>query len=158
LVSALCLYMVTDAGFFASAHDPALLVHVSPSGRTLLLLYMNGMIIIGDDYEYIVFVKTYLNDHFLMSDFGPLRYFLRIEISFTSGVFLSQNKYIQDLLDQASLTDHRTIEIPMELNIHLTPTDSEPLEDPTHYHHIVGSLIYLGVIRPDISYFIHILS
>jgi hypothetical protein len=79
--------MVTDAGFFASAHDPALLVHVSPSGRTLLLLYMNGMIIIGDDYEYIVFVKTYLNDHFLMSDFGPLRYFLRIEISFTSGVF-----------------------------------------------------------------------
>jgi hypothetical protein len=87
LVSTLCLYMVTDAGFFASAHDPALLVHVSPSGRTLLLLYMNGMIIIGDDYEYIVFVKTYLSDHFLMSDFGPLRYFLRIEISFTSGVF-----------------------------------------------------------------------
>jgi hypothetical protein len=31
-------------------------------------------------------------------------------------------------------------------------------EDPTHYHHIVGSLVYLGVIRPDISYSIHIVS
>jgi hypothetical protein len=74
------------------------------------------------------------------------------------GSFLSQEKYIQDLLDQASLTDHQTAETPMELNVHLTPTDGEALEDPTSYHHIVGSLVYLGVIRPNISYSVHILS
>jgi hypothetical protein len=85
---------------------------------------------------------------------------------------LSQEKYIQDLLDRASLTDHRTAETPMELNVHLTPTDGEPLEDPTRYRHIVGSLIYLGtryrhivgslvylgVTKPGISYSVHILS
>jgi hypothetical protein len=122
------------------------------------MVYVDDMIITGDDPKYIVFVKARLSDQILMSDLDPSRYFLGIEISSTpERFFLSQEKYIQDLLDRASLTDHRTAEFPMELNVHLTPTDGEPLEDPTRYRHIIGSLIYLGVIRPDISYFIYIL-
>jgi hypothetical protein len=74
------------------------------------------------------------------------------------GFFLSQEKYIQDLLDHASLTDHRTAETPIELNIHLVATDGEPLEDLTRYRHIVGSLVYLGVTRPNFLYSVHILS
>jgi hypothetical protein len=144
--------------FSASTHDPALFVHVSPRGQTLFL-YVDDMIITGDDPEYIAFVKTRLSDQFLMSDLGPLRYFLGIEISSTpEGFFLSQEKYIQDLLNRASLTDHWIADTPMELNVHLTPTDGEPLEDPTRYRHIVGSLVYLCVTRPGISYSIHILS
>jgi hypothetical protein len=132
---------------------------VSPHGRTLLLLYVDDMIITGDDLEYIAFVKAHLSDQFLMSDLGPLRYFLGIEFSSTpEGFLLSQEKYIHDLLERASLTDHQTVETPMELNVHLVDTNGEPLEDPSRYHHIVGSLVYLGVTRPDISYSIHILS
>jgi hypothetical protein len=68
---------------------------VSPRGRTLLLLYVDDMIITRDDPEYIAFVKACLSDQFLMSDLGPLRYFLGIEISSTlEGFFLSQEKYI----------------------------------------------------------------
>jgi hypothetical protein len=151
--------MVTTAGFFASAHDPTLFIHAPPPGRTLLFLYVDDMIITSDDPEYIAFVKACLSDQFLMSDLGPLRYFLGIEISSTpKEFFLSQERYIQDLLDHASLADHRTAENPLELNVHLTPTDDEPLEDPTCYRHIVGSLVYLSVTRPDISYSTHILS
>jgi hypothetical protein len=97
---------------------PALFIHTSPRGHTLLLLYVDDMLITGNDSEYIAFVKAHLSEQFLMSDLGPLSYFLRIEVSSTSdGIYLSQEKYIQDLLARSSLTDHRTIETPMELNI-----------------------------------------
>jgi hypothetical protein len=157
LVSALFL-CGHNSWFFASTHDPILFVHMSPRGRTLLLLYMDDMIITSDDPEYIAYVKARLSDQFLMTDLGPLRYFLGIEIFSTpEGVFLSQEKYIQDL-NRASLTEHRIVETSMELNVHHTPTNGEPLEDPTCYHHIVQSLVYLGVTRPDILYSVHILS
>jgi hypothetical protein len=94
-----------------------------------------------------------------MSDLGPLYYFLGIEVSSTpQGFYLSQKKYIQDLLGRASLTDHRTVETLMKLNVHLRAIDGEPLADPTRYRHFVGILIYLGVTCPDISYSVHILS
>ena len=51
-------------------------------------------------------MKERLNEQFLMSDLGPLRYFLGVEvISTPEGFYLSQEKYIQDLLACASLTD-----------------------------------------------------
>jgi len=87
--------IVTDAAFKPSDHDPALFVHTSPRGRTLLLLYVDDMIITGDDSQFIEFVKKRLSDKFLMSDLGPLRYFLGLEVSSTpDGIYLTQEKYI----------------------------------------------------------------
>jgi hypothetical protein len=86
--------VVITASFSASANDPALFVHVSPRGMTLLLLYVDDMIITGDDPEYIAFVKARLSDQFLMSDLGPMWYFFGIEISTTpEGFFVSREVY-----------------------------------------------------------------
>jgi hypothetical protein len=152
-------YVVTAAGFSPSAHDPAMFVHISPRGRTLLLLYVDDMIITGDDSKYIAFVKARLRDQFVMTDLGPLRYFLEIEVSSTSdGFSISQEKYIQDLLARAALRDEHTVETPMELNVQLHASDGDALPDLTCYHHIIGSLVYLVVTHPDISYPVHFLS
>ena len=54
--------------FSLSAHDTALFIHASSRGRSLLL-YVGDMIITGDNYEYIAFVKACPNEQFLMR--GP---------------------------------------------------------------------------------------
>ena len=143
---------------YRSLH-PALFVHVSKRGRTLLLLYVDDMLIIGDDDEYISFVKARLAEQFMMSDLGPLSYFLGIEVQSTSnGYYLSQHKYLQDLISRSGLTDTRTAATPMELHLQLQPTDGIPVTDPSRYRHLVGSLVYLTATRPDIAHPVHILS
>jgi hypothetical protein len=93
-----------------------------------------------------------------MSDLGPLGYFLGIEVTSTpDGYYLFQRKYIYDLLDRAGLTDHHSMDTPMELHTCLHAIDSVPLEDPTRCRHLVGSLVYLNITRPDISYVVYIL-
>jgi hypothetical protein len=72
--------------------------------------------------------------------------------------FSSQEKYIQDLLARAALTDEHTVETPMELNVRLRAFDGDPLPDLTRYRHLVWRLVYLAVTRPDTSYHVHILS
>jgi hypothetical protein len=46
----------------------------------------------------------------------------------------------------------------MELQLQLQPTDGILLEDPSRYRHLVGSLVYLTMTRPDIAHAVHILS
>jgi hypothetical protein len=151
--------VVTAAGLTPSDHDPALFVHASKRGRTLLLLYVDDMLITGDDDEYIAFVKARLAEQFMMPDLGPLSYFLGIEVKLTSdGYYLSQHKYLQDLITRSGLTDTRTTATPMELHLQLRPNDGTPLVDPSRYCQIVGSLVYLTITRPDIAHAVHILS
>ena len=151
--------MITEAGFSPSPHDPALFIHTSSRGRTLLLLYVDDMLITGDDAEHISLVKRHLSQQFQMTDLGPLSYFLGIEVSRSDkGYYISQSKYIQDMIARSGITDTRTAATPMDIHLQLRPTDGTPLEDPARYRHIVGSLVYLTVTRPDIAHAIHILS
>ncbi|WVZ71148.1 LOW QUALITY PROTEIN: hypothetical protein U9M48_019768 [Paspalum notatum var. saurae] len=58
------------------------------------------------------------------------------------------------LLDRASITDHKTEETPMELNLHLSATDGEPLNDPTRYRHIVVFLFLLPLNSTIVTFFV----
>jgi histone deacetylase 1/2 len=86
--------VIRAAGFSPSAHDPTLFIHLSPCGHTLLL-YVDDILIIGDNVERISHVKKQLGVQFQISDSGPLSYFIGIEVSHSAnGYYLSQSKYI----------------------------------------------------------------
>ena len=91
-----------------------------------------------------------------MKDLGHLSYFLGLEITHsTDGLYITQAKYASDLLSQAGLTDSKIVDTPVELNAHLTPSEGKLLFNPSLYRRLVGSLVYLTVTRPDISYVVH---
>ena len=67
-----------------------LYLFMSPRGRTFLLLYVDDMLITGDDEDHISHVKQQLSAEFQMSSMGPLSYFLGIEVKrSTKGYHLS---------------------------------------------------------------------
>ncbi|RVX23720.1 Retrovirus-related Pol polyprotein from transposon TNT 1-94 [Vitis vinifera] len=146
-------------GYIASPYDSALFLRCTDKGTILLLLYVDDMIITGDDLSGIQELKDFLSQQFEMKDLRHLNYFLGLEITHsTYGLYITQAKYASDLLSQAGLTDSKTVDTPVELNAHLTPSGGKPLSNSSLYKRLVGSLVYLTVTRPDISYAVHQVS
>uniref|UniRef100_A0A2N9GJZ0 Integrase catalytic domain-containing protein n=1 Tax=Fagus sylvatica TaxID=28930 RepID=A0A2N9GJZ0_FAGSY len=100
----------------------------------------DDMIITGDDVQGIQNLKR-----FLVS-------------SSSDGYYLTQAKYTSDLISRVGITDSKIVDTPIEYNNRLNTHDGEPLPDATLYRQLVGSLVYLTVTRPDISYAVHIVS
>ena len=117
------------------------------------------MIITGDDMQGIQDLKHFLGRQFEMEDLGPLNYILGLEVSSSAdGYYLTQANYTSDLISRASITDSKIVDTPIEYNYWLNSHDDESLSDATLYKQLVGSLIYLTVTRPDISYAVHVVS
>ena len=87
-----------------------------------------------------------------------LKYFLGVEVMRSKrGIFLSQMKYVLDLLFEIGKLAAKSCQSPMAQSLHLTK-EGELFEDPERYRRLVGKLNYLTVIRPDIAYFVSVVS
>ncbi|GKV15900.1 hypothetical protein SLEP1_g26636 [Rubroshorea leprosula] len=99
-------------------HDIILFIRKTNHGMVLLLLYVDDMIITGDDISSIHDVKQFLSQKFKMKDLGVLSYFLGLEItSSDDGYLLSQTKYASDLIFKTGLIDSKTASTTLEPNV-----------------------------------------
>ncbi|KAE8671632.1 hypothetical protein F3Y22_tig00111941pilonHSYRG00018 [Hibiscus syriacus] len=96
---------------------------------------------------------------FQMKELGQLKHFLGLEVDRTQeGIFLCQQKYAKDLLKRFGMLECKSTSTPMEPNIKMCAHEGKDLEDATMYRQLVGSLIYLTLTRPDISYAVGVMS
>jgi hypothetical protein len=86
-----------------------------------------------------------------MSMMGELKYFLGFQVmQLQEGTFISQTKYIQDILTKFGMKDVKPIKTPMRTNGHLDLDTEGNSVDQKVYWSMVGSLLYLCASRPDI--------
>lgn len=104
-------------GFHQSNCDHTLFLKHHNGKVTALIIYVDDMIITGNDIIEIKKLEEQLAAEFEMKNLGGLKYFLGIEVARSSrGIFLSQRKYVLDLLAEVGMLDFRPIETPVALN------------------------------------------
>ncbi|GKC00646.1 uncharacterized mitochondrial protein-like protein [Tanacetum coccineum] len=114
--------VVTSLGFVSSHHDSLLFVKHSSVGRKLLSLYVDDMIITGDDSVGIESLKLKLAHRFAVKYLGLLRYFL--------------DKMVED--------------IPIDAKAKYTPTDGDPLPDPSFLFLLLQR--FIGLVLQILTY------
>ncbi|KAJ0493560.1 putative RNA-directed DNA polymerase [Helianthus annuus] len=140
-------------GFYGSKTDPSLFILNSPGSLVYLLVYVDDIIITGNNPATITQLISRLDSLFALKDLGQLHYFLGIEVVHKNlDLILSQRKYIGDILHRAGLADCKPISTPTSPFTVLLPDDSLPLDDPSRYRQTVGALQYATISRPDIAF------
>lgn len=140
--------------FCSSKCDQSLFTRVHGNEILYILVYVDDIIITGNSSTQIAKVIMTLNGIFALKDLGNLNYFLGIEVKVRSdgGLFLSQTKYIQDLLQKAGMVIAKGVKTPMTSGLKLFKEGTNHFQDVHRYRSIVGALQYATITRPEICF------
>uniref|UniRef100_A0A2N9EEM0 Reverse transcriptase Ty1/copia-type domain-containing protein n=1 Tax=Fagus sylvatica TaxID=28930 RepID=A0A2N9EEM0_FAGSY len=120
---------------------------------------MDDIIITSSSDKAIDTLLSNLKTDFAVKTLGPLKFFLGIEVINTpTGVLLSQQQYITDILSRTKMLEAKPVSTPMASSTNLSAYEGEPFPDHTLFRSTVGALQYLSIIRPDIAFAVNKLS
>nr|XP_011463578.1 PREDICTED: uncharacterized protein LOC105351305 [Fragaria vesca subsp. vesca] len=114
------------AGFTQSWSDYSLFVKAHSGKLTVLLVYIDDVILAGNNLEEIIATKLFLSHRFKLKDLGELKYFLGIEVARSRrGIALCQRKYALEVLEDTGFLDAKPSSFPVNQNISLTQEGGE---------------------------------
>ncbi|KAH0716980.1 hypothetical protein KY290_013545 [Solanum tuberosum] len=118
-----------------------------------LVVYVDDLIVTGNNHNAIDMFIAKLGKRFSIKDLGQLAYFLGVRVIRTpKGLYLSQRKYIKDIVERASMSGAKPVSTPLVTTNNLGLEDSAHLSDSKDYQFFVGCLQYLALTPPDIAF------
>ena len=152
--------VMKEFGYKQSQGDHNIFIkHLAAREVTTLLVYVDNIIVTGNDEREKHEVKQRLAKELEIKELGKLKCFLGIEVAYsTQGIFISQQKYVIDLLAETWKIGCKPVSTLMDPNHKLGEAKEEPVVDKIMYQRLVGRLIYLAHTRPDITYSVSVIS
>ncbi|KAG7559523.1 Reverse transcriptase RNA-dependent DNA polymerase [Arabidopsis thaliana x Arabidopsis arenosa] len=142
-------------GYEAPNSDLSLFFKKKGGVHVVVLLYVEDMIITGNDDGEITRLQEDMSIRFEMKKLVELNIFLGLEVEkVKNGIFVDQQGYARSIVEMFRVHDGKTRTTLMDVNIKLKRDEGSLLPDPQPYHAFVGSLLYLTITRPDIAFIV----
>eukprot|EP00253_Pinus_taeda_P003374 PITA_03374 len=141
---------IRGLGFTINKADHCVYFKLIGDRVIFLVLYVDDMLLVGNDKEIIQDLKTHLSSKFEMKDLGPPNYILGMEIKrdrTKRKLWLSQRKYVETILQRFNMQDSKPVKVPIPVGVKLSveqcPKTQEEEEDMSRvpYASAIGSLI-----------------
>ncbi|GKC27476.1 putative ribonuclease H-like domain-containing protein [Tanacetum coccineum] len=130
-------------------------LHQAPRACDILLVqvYVDDIIFGSTKKELCTDFEKLMHKKFQMSSMGELTFFLGLQVTQKDdGIFISQDKYVDEILKKFGFSTVKTASTPMETSKPLLK-DAEAEDVDVHlYRSMIGSLMYLTASRPDIMF------
>ncbi|XP_019179774.1 PREDICTED: uncharacterized protein LOC109174982 [Ipomoea nil] len=148
---------LVSVGFSPSKTDVSLFIYSRDNIHLYFLVYVDDILIMGSDSERVTTLIDKLALEFKVRDMGVPSFLLGIEtVPLSAGMLLSQQRYMKDILNRASMVDCKPVITPVS-SAKITDEVAVPYADPTQYRSLAGALQYLTINRPDLSYAVNLL-
>jgi hypothetical protein len=138
-------------GFQIGKTDPTLFTRKVDKDIFVCQIYVDDIIFGSTNKSWCEEFSRIMTKRFEMSMMGELTFFLGFKIKqLKDGTFISQNKYIKDMLKKFDMENAKPIKTPMLTQGHLDLNEEGKTVDQKVYRSMIGSLLYLYASRPDI--------
>jgi hypothetical protein len=140
-------------GFMKGKVDTTLFTKKIGKNLFVLQIYVDDIIFGSTNQDiYDEFGRMMANE-FEMSMIGELSYFLGLQIKqLKNSTFMSQGKYIKDMLKKLDMNENKSISTPMGTNGNLDSDASGNMVDQKLYCSMIGSLLYVTALRLDVMF------
>ncbi|GJX28460.1 putative RNA-directed DNA polymerase [Tanacetum coccineum] len=165
----LCFHeKVTQFGFSRSEDESCIYIKVSGSVVVFLVLYVDDILLIGNDIPTLQSVKEWLGKCFAMKDLGDAAYVLGIKIYRDRTrrlIGLSQDTYLDKILKRFKMENSKKGNLPLhhgiKISSDLCPKTDDELDKMSRvpYASAIGSIMYaMTCTRPDVSFALSMVS
>ncbi|GJY68170.1 putative ribonuclease H-like domain-containing protein [Tanacetum coccineum] len=130
-------------------------LHQAPRACDILLVqvYVDDIIFGSTKKELCTEFEKLMHKKFQMSSMGELTFFLGLQVTQKDdGIFISQDKYVDEILKKFGFSTVKTASTPMETSKPLMKDENAEDVDVHLYRSMIGSLMYLTSSRPDIMF------